>query len=233
MTIVRNYLRFFKEQGRLTLPLNLVRVPKAFGNSHYSIPEDEYRSMVNAIAGSSPRTVRDRLIIRMLHDTGMRVGELCSLDLDDLHDDMSATIRTEKTVRSRRVFWNPDTEQDLQNYLVHRIKQSTESDAVFLPELRPASARLTRRAVQRVVKVVVQRARVNSRISPHSFRHAFIHRVAKLGVPDAIIAVLVGHTTPHTIAHYTKLSRPEYEEAFKQSLSGCASPFGQILATAA
>ncbi len=233
MTIIRNYLRYFKEQGRITLPLHLVRVPSAYSNSHYSIREDEYAAMIQTLKLKHPDALRDRLIIRMLHDTGLRVGELCSLDLDDIHDDMSATIRTEKTIHSRRVFWNPDTEQDLQNYLHGRIKNKIDSDALFLGASRNSSLRLTNRSMQRIVAYVAQSAKIANNVTPHSFRHAFIHRVAKLGVPDAIIAVLVGHTTPHTIAHYTKLSRTEYEEAFRRSFSGCESPFRQILATAA
>jgi len=232
MTVVRNYLRYFKEQGRVNMPVSLARVPNAFANSHYSIREDEYQRMIETLHAKHPEAIRDRLIIRLLHDTGLRVGELCSLDLDDMHDDQSATVRTEKTIRSRRVFWNPDTEQNLQNYFVERLKESTELDALFVSPVAPHYKRLTPRSVQRIVRQAAKEAGIANNVTPHSFRHAFVHRVAKLGIPDAIIAVLVGHRSPHTIAHYTKLSRTEYEDAFRRSFVNCESPFNQLLKVA-
>jgi integrase/recombinase XerD len=223
MTIVRNYLRYLKEVGKSPIPIALVRVPRGYANSHYSVSEDEYRRMIEALKTKRPDATRDRLIVRLLHDTGMRVGELYALDIDDMHEDMSATIRTEKTTQHRRVFWNPDTEQDLQNYLVERTKISTESDALFLSSSNQnAYERLSSRGIQRAVKKAKNSAGITNDVTPHSFRHAFIHRLALRGVPDSITSVLVGHSTSQTVTHYTKLCRTEYEQAFRGNLAVAA-----------
>ena len=223
MTIVRNYLRYFKEVGKSSIPIALVRVPRAYANSHYSVSEEEYRRMIEVLKAKRPDAIRDRLIIRLLHDTGLRVGELHALDIDDMHEDMSATIRTEKTTNFRRVFWNPDTEQDLQNYFVERVKISTESDALLLSSSRNnLHERLSNRGIQRVVKTAKDLAGITNNVTPHSFRHAFIHRLALRGVPDSITSVLVGHSTSLTVTHYTKLCRTEYEEAFRGRLAVAA-----------
>ena len=54
LNIVHNYLRFFAEQGRLTFPMYLVRVPKASSNSHAAITEGEYRSVVEKMKTGYP-----------------------------------------------------------------------------------------------------------------------------------------------------------------------------------
>jgi len=213
LNIVHNYLRFFAEQGRLRFPLYLARVPKAFTNSHQAITEEEYRKIVAHMKATRKVNLRDLAALMLLHDTGMRIGELLSLDIEDIEEDRSAVIRTEKTVGQRRVYWNPDTEEILQRYIVERVNDGpSDLDALFVNSPNVESGRLHRRMLQRRMKAVLKKCGIERDLSPHSFRHSFIHRLAKLGVPDAIIAQLVGHSTPGTIAHYTKLSRPEFKE---------------------
>jgi integrase/recombinase XerD len=92
-----------------------------------------------------------------------------------------------------------------------------DTDALFISEASKNGQPLTRRSIARILKITLGKAGIERKLSPHSFRHSFIHRLAKLSVPDAIIAQLVGHSTPATIAHYTKLSRPELRDfAHKQ-----------------
>lgn len=220
LNVVHNYLRFFAEQGRLRFPMYLVRVPRGFSKPHEAISEEEYRSIVAALRKATPLPLRDLAIIMLLHDTGMRIGELLSLEVDDIEEDRSAVIRTEKTTRSRRVFWNPATDQVLQQYLVKRINMSAAlgPTELLFPAQNGSGKSLASRTIQRMFKCALKRANIARKLCLHSFRHAFIHRLAKLGVPDAIIAQLVGHSTPETIAHYTKLSRPELRDYAERQL---------------
>ena len=218
LSVIHNYLRFYAEQGRLHFPLYLARVPRGYVRSHEAVAEDEYKMMVAALRAKQPQSLRDLLIVMLLHDTGMRIGELVSLEIEDMEEDCSAAIRTEKTVRERRVFWNHDTDEVLQRYIVERVNEGpSEVDALFVGENSRTGKPITARSVERMFQDVLKSAGITRRLCPHSFRHSFIHRLAKLSVPDAIIAQLVGHTTPFTIANYTKLSRPEFKHyALKQ-----------------
>jgi len=212
LNVVHNYLRFFAEQGRLKFPMYLVRVPKAPSNSHAAITEEEYRGIVETMKRDHPRNYRNRTIVMLLHDTGLRIGELLSLQIDDIEEEKSAVVHTEKTTRSRRVYWNADTDVVLQSYLVERINFGPkDSEFLFATNRMKAKTGLSCRSAQRMFARALREANITRKLCLHSFRHSFIHRLAKLGVPDAIIAQLVGHSTPLTISHYTKLSRPEAE----------------------
>lgn len=218
LNIIHNYLRFWQEQGRLRqLPLYLARVPKAMACSHAAIREDEYRRMIAVLRSRGDAAVRDLTIVMLLHDTGMRVGELAVLEFEQIEEDASCVIKTEKTQRRRRVFWNVDTDEILHQLIVERVNQSDGSDWIFVSRQgREGDKPLTTRSVQRMIEATARAAGIARHLTPHSFRHAYIHRLAALGAPDAIIAQLVGHTTPHTISHYTKLSRVEFEQAARQ-----------------
>ena len=213
LNIIHNYLRFWYEQGRLRrLPLYLVRVPRAISQSHNAASEDEYRQMVAALRREGSHALRDLAVVMLLHDTGMRVGEVAALEIEQMEEDASAMIRTEKTVQRRRVFWNRDTDEVLHELIVQRINSHAVSDWLFVAKRGHGETPLTTRMMQRIIHRACKLAGIERHLSPHSFRHAYIHRLAYLGTPDAIIAQLVGHSTPFTIAHYTKLSRPEFSD---------------------
>ena len=238
MSIIHNYLKFWKEQGRLYLPLYVVRVPRARANSHNAITEQEYQQMLDVLRKPDLIHLRNQAIIRLLHDTGMRVGELCALNVEDIKDE-SAIIRTEKTIHSRIVFWTTETGQVVKKYIKARgkvCKDACETNALFIGLSKNSTARLTSRSVQRFVKEIINLAKIDRVISPHSFRHGFIHRLARKRVPDAVIACLVGHSTPTTIAEYTKLSRPETREAylisFEETIRGVGEMWPQARTTA-
>ena len=87
LIIVQDYLRFWKEQGRLRgLPLYFVRVPRAKSVPHNAIEEQEYQQMVTVLQSLGPAGLRDLVIVMLLHDTGMRVGELASLEIDQIEE---------------------------------------------------------------------------------------------------------------------------------------------------
>jgi integrase/recombinase XerD len=223
LNIIHNFLRFWHQQGRLRhFSLYLARVPKAMAESHAAISEDEYLRLVEALKRKGTASVRDLAIIMLLHDTGMRVGELVGFEIEQIDEDRSAIIRTEKTVQRRQVFWNQDTDAVLHRLIVERINHHAKSDFLFVRESGDGEQPLTTRSVQRIVQEACKAAGITKHLSPHSFRHAYIHRLARLSVPDAIIAQLVGHSTPFTISHYTKLSRPEAEQFARRQFAEIA-----------
>ncbi len=216
LNIVHNYLRFFHEQGRLGFPIFLVRVPRAHSESHHCVTDGEYERMLRQAAKREDLIgLRDVLILRMLHDTGARVGELMSLRISDLSGEGYAHIDSEKSLDKRRIFWTPPTTAALEDYLKARrsgeLAGAENPEAMFLGMTRSGYTPLTTRSVARMVRAMARDAGIASHIVPHSFRHAFVHRLAKKGVPDAIIANMLGHSTSETVRDYTKLSRTEYE----------------------
>src|SRR5690242_6022108 len=127
----------------------------------------------------------------LLHDTGMRVVELVSLQIEQIESDASVAIQSEKTVERRRVFWNLDTDEVLHALIIQRVNHGDGSEWLFTSSRAVRGNQpLTTRSVQRIIERTARSAEIRRHLSPHSFRHGFIHRLAALSVPDAIIAQL-------------------------------------------
>ena len=227
LIIVHNYLQFFSEQKRIRMPMYLIRVPKAVARSHRPVEEAEYKQMLRHLTGnpSTSTSTRDAAILMLLHDTGMRIGELLSLRVGDVESsESSGVVLSEKSKVLRRVFWSEETDTLLRRHIASRQKAAaTISDMLFVAAPRYGTQAYTRRSVARMLSSVASKVGIDSKIVPHSFRHAFVHRLANAGTPDALIAQMVGHSTPTTISHYTKLSRPEMEHIARKQFIALAA----------
>lgn len=138
------------------------------------------------------RSARIYAIGILLINTGLRVGELCALELGDLtmaERSGSLVVRSGKGDKQRTVPLNLNARKALANWLQWR---GDEPGPVFA--LRP-------REIQRLLAVIGRRA--NVKLSPHTLRHTFAHNLVNAGVPLDRVAALMGHSKLETTRRYT------------------------------
>src|SRR5258707_8988732 len=129
----------------------------------------------------------------------------------------SAVVVSEKSKILRRVFWSDETNGFMRRHVATRgIEGAQFDDMLFVPAPKYGSEALNARSVQRMLRRGATSAGIAGRVVPHSFRHSYIHRLASVGTPDAVIAQMIGHRPPLPIPHYPKLSRPEMQSVANQ-----------------
>ena len=153
---------------------------------------------------------RDAAIMEVLANTGIRVGELTRLTLEDIEISPRKgmlTVRSGKGAKYRRVPLNADARRALEAYLETRPKN--ESGILFLGQ---RGGGLSSSAVWRVVIKYGERAGVE--LSPHTLRHTFGTRlVRRKGVDLVTVAAMMGHESLDTTAMYTRPSEDDMAEA--------------------
>jgi integrase/recombinase XerC len=153
---------------------------------------------------SHGRTAYDRLLtgalIKIMYNTGMRVGEVCQLTLEYVHLDESIFyIDRTKTKVPRQVGIRPGLLDDLKGYLQKRPKTS-------LPYLlvQEDGGKLTSHAAWRRVKSLGERAGIP--ITPHGFRHTFATEMLLSGVPAVKVQKIGGWSKLSTLQIYDRSS---------------------------
>ena len=137
-----------------------------------------YRRLLAQLEGKAdPRSVRDRAIVRLLYDLGLRRAEVCRLDLAD-YDQAGAALlvlgkgRLEKV----RLTLPSATSAAIAGWLA--VRPAAESAALFLRVDRPGGDRLDGSTVYRIVRRLGEKGGVRAR--PHGLRHSSITRVLDL-----------------------------------------------------
>jgi integrase len=138
-------------------------------------------------------TERDKLIIRVLADTGARVGELAGLRPKDLRGDTA----TKKYFV--RVIGKGDKEREVgvPRDTYRRLRQFALGAGDFI--FTRGGERLGRHNIEYVVRKAARQAGIKRRVWPHLLRHSYATDLLKKNVSEAKIAKSMGHTSPMMI----------------------------------
>lgn len=179
--------------------------------------------------------VRDKLLLSMLWDTGVRSEEIVSIYVEDLRRDRQKIKLKEAKQRGERnedrtVFYTRRTESFLKEYLDRGTRQqnlgSEESPYLFigqgtlqLNERRPTE--LVREfaevaGIQSQVPVANAAGHKRRKVTAHCFRHSFAVLRVKKGMPIVYLSDLLGHDDVEQTRVYLKFRTDDLEEAYKK-----------------
>jgi len=177
--------------------------------------EDASR-LVNSILDS-----RDRCILVLLFKTGMRVGELTSLDVGDVDlDKGEVTLKLKKKRSNRVLFLDDEAIAVLQKWLVARKnRKGAESQALFLSK---TGTRIAKKSMEKVIEKHAERLglhnpgadRLEDRFTPHCCRHWFVTHLLRAGMSRDFVKELRGDTRGEAIDIYNHIDKKELRESY-------------------
>jgi integrase len=167
---------------------------------------------------------RDKLIVRILADTGIRLAELLKLTASDLRiDGRKPYLRVQgKGGRERLVPVFPTLARRLERY-VERGRRESRSGRLFLGlRRRPSSGEfeeLRDSGVQQMIRALAEEAGIRKRVYPHLFRHSFITWQLRTGTNPIVLSRIVGHESLTMINQvYANLTMEDAHDALMRSL---------------
>ncbi|MGB9832950.1 MAG: tyrosine-type recombinase/integrase [Caldisericum exile] len=173
-----------------------------------TIGRNELNRLKRAVYASGNK--RDIALIELLINTGIRVSELVSLTVQDIHlterngsqNYSYIVIRNGKGSKYREIPLNSQVKKALEEYLAIR---PSSSDRIFIGQRGP----LRREAVDKIIKKYCRMAGIEE-ISAHVLRHTFCTRLVAENVPLPIISKLAGHSSIQTtMDFYVRVSRTD------------------------
>jgi len=172
------------------------------------LSEDETSTLISASADD----LRDNAIILTLAYTGIRVGELCSLDIEDIDfSDLVVKVRSGKGDKGRIVLMEEKTCSALRKYLDSR---NAASGPLFLSN---SGSGIRERAVQKIVQACAASAGMTKKVTPHILRHTFATTLLRKGADIRIIQELLGHASVATTQIYTHVDDRALREAYMRA----------------
>jgi integrase/recombinase XerC len=159
--------------------------------------------------------VRDRAVLEMLYATGVRVSELCGLDLDDV-DAARRVIRVfGKGAKERSVPYGVPAQHALDDWLrTGRAHLAQPGARALFVGVR--GGRLQQTVVRRVVAAAAQAAGL-PHTSPHDLRHSAATHLLDGGADLRAVQDLLGHASLSSTQIYTHVSTERLRAAFKQA----------------
>jgi len=204
LSAVRSFLSHAVRSGVIDVsPAEGIPTPKQPKLLPKNLTVDEVFTLLDSIGGDDVASRRDKALLEFLYATGLRVGELASLDLDDV-DHAGGLVRVlGKGNKERIVPFGRKAQASLLTWLSasEPLRQGRgDANALFL-NLR--GTRLTDRSARRILDRRMREAALAAHISPHALRHTFATHMLGAGADLRAIQELLGHASLSTTQRYT------------------------------
>ncbi|MFA5158246.1 MAG: site-specific tyrosine recombinase/integron integrase [Patescibacteria group bacterium] len=206
---LRAFLGFLASKGVTSLPPQKVHLAKSEERKVEFLEADDIKSLIDSADGKNFKGLRDRLILELLFSTGLRVSELCALNLSDINFERGEIPVRGKGGKVRVVFLSESSVMALKEYL----KFINESDALILNKI--GGDRLTVRSIERIVSKYAGFAGITKKVSPHTLRHTFATDLLINGADLRSVQSLLGHANVSTTQIYTHVTDQHLREVHK------------------
>jgi site-specific recombinase XerD len=181
-----------------------VNPPKLVQKVVSPLSDDEISSIIRAFDSNGRTQFRDQVIFMLLIDTGLRVGELTNLKINDVNGSQGILKVLGKGKKERLVPMGNKSLRALQRYLYRfrREPLNPEIQHVFLSEYGEP---LTNNGVRLSFRRLAIRSGVH-RIHPHLCRHTFATRYLLNGGDIFTLQIILGHSTLEMVRHYVNIA---------------------------
>ena len=216
---IRSFLQFCLQRGWLEdNPARVVATPKQGKHVPSFLSEEEIAQFLDLPQKpKNPLDYRDRALLELLYATGIRVGELVGMNVEDVDLNQRLIRVRGKGKKERLLPFGRKAADSLRDYLQRRglINQGKiEEEALFL---NFRGRRLSSRSVERIVDKYLQQTALRRKISPHSLRHSFASHLLSRGADLRVIQELLGHESLATTQKYTHLDLKQLLEVYRKS----------------
>ena len=198
-------------------PGALLGTPKGRRRLPDVLRPDEAARLVDQVDGGSPEQLRDRALLELLYATGIRVGELCGLDVDDVDDERRIVRVLGKGARERSAPYGPSAARAVSRWVEQgRPQWATEASGPALL-LGRRGGRLDPRAARTVVHRRLRDVPGAPDLGPHGLRHSAATHLLEGGADLRSVQELLGHASLATTQIYTHVSPERLRASYRQA----------------
>jgi integrase/recombinase XerC len=216
---LRTFFRYLKREGIVEKnPAKIVASPKGGKDLPHALTVDEAFRFLDIPDSTNPLGSRDRAILEFLYSSGLRVGELTSLSLNDLDLGAGMVRVLGKGSKERMVPIGSKAVEALKSYLTRRGELMGKGERA--PQylfLNHRGGRLTARSVGRMIKKYLLQGGIVKETTPHTFRHSFATHLLDAGADLRGIQELLGHASLSTTQKYTHVSSAKLMEVYDRT----------------
>ena len=216
LSATKGLYRFAAAEGLMpadpTEQIESSRMPR---NLPHYLSLQEVERLLGAPDTKSSMGLRDRTMLETLYATGLRVSELVSLRLDDLHLDAGYLRCLGKGRKERIVPLGRSAAGWIRRYLRRGRPGVTGRSGSWLFPNR-LGTRMTRQRFWQILRSCGTKCGIRQRLSPHVVRHSFATHLLERGADLRSLQLMLGHSDIGTTQIYTHVSRERLRRVYDQ-----------------
>lgn len=210
----------FLRQERMTDndPMQHIDTPKKTQRLPKTLSIKEVEKIIESPDTNDALGIRDRAILEVMYATGLRVTELITLKLDDLHLSLGLLQTVGKGDKERIIPLGDVAIKWVKLYLEKsrpELLAKNKKDKTNILFLNYKGECFTRQGIWKNLKVYVTQAGIEKEVTPHTLRHSFATHLLENGADLRVVQELLGHADISTTQIYTHISKKRMADVYK------------------
>ncbi|MEI6275518.1 MAG: site-specific tyrosine recombinase XerD [Prolixibacteraceae bacterium] len=194
-------------------PTTLLESPKIGRKLPDVLTDEEINRLIESVDLNKPEGLRNKAILETLYSCGLRVSELVSLRMSNLHFEQEFLKISGKGEKERLVPISKHAIEDIKKYIIgYRKKLKIDKQSENILFLNRRGRKLSRVMIFTIIKNLATKIKLEKNISPHTFRHSFASALVQGGADLRAVQEMLGHESILTTEIYTHLDKEFLKE---------------------
>lgn len=217
LSTLRSYFQFLKREGHVeTNPVAQIQPMKTGKQLPEVIPEAVIKMYLQGGGQDHWKDIRDRILIAILYETGMRRAELMNLEWKDIDLRSGYIVVMGKRQKQRQIPVRPELLQSLKQY---RMSTMDEFNRLPYPVMvTDQGEKVYAKWIYNKVKSILGGWSSSQRLSPHLLRHSIATHLLNAGADIQVIREFLGHSTLAATEIYTHNSIEKLKKTYQNAL---------------
>ncbi|MBD8586697.1 site-specific tyrosine recombinase XerD [Peribacillus simplex] len=194
-----------------------IETPKPERSLPKVLSMEEVEALLEAPKKMDEFGLRDKAMLELMYATGMRVSELISMDVSDVHASMGFVRCVGKGNKERIIPIGQTALGAIEHYMESSRGKMTSpkhrTDSLFLNH---HGNRLTRQGFWKILKKLVKSAQIEKEITPHTLRHSFATHLLMNGADLRAVQEMLGHADISTTQIYTHITNVRIKDVYSK-----------------
>jgi integrase/recombinase XerD len=207
VTTLRNFYAFLLHEGKLAVdPTEQLVLPRQWKKLPKYLSIEQVDSLLDAPGETKPNGLRDKAMLQLLYATGLRVSELCGVEIGGVNLNVGIVRVIGKGRKERLVPLGRSAMHAIEAYIERGRKQPAGRNARYL-FLTNRGGPMTRQAFWKLLKNYGKQVGLWHNLTPHVLRHSFATHLLERGADLRSLQTMLGHADISTTEIYTHVLR--------------------------
>jgi integrase/recombinase XerD len=217
ITTLRNFFRFLVQEGEITNdPTEFLVRPRQWATLPKYLNREELERLIAAPPADKPVGSRDRAMLELLYATGLRVSELCRLDLAAVEREMGVLRVTGKGNKQRMVPFGEAAGLAVDQYLREGRPGLLKGRASRHLFVTVRGGCLARQSFWKLLRGYGLKAGITRPLTPHVIRHSFATHLVEGGADLRSVQIMLGHADISTTQIYTHVAQRRLRQVIEE-----------------
>lgn len=212
---IRSFHQFLLREKETTNDPSLhIESPKQERKLPKVLSSEEVDALLSAPSSSTPYDYRNKAMLELLYATGIRVSELCSLKLQDVHLAMGFIRCVGKGNKERIIPIGKLATEELTRYISFArasLMKKKRHDFLFVNHHGES---LSRQGFWKILKKISKEAKIEKELTPHTLRHSFATHLLENGADLRAVQEMLGHVDISTTQIYTHVTKTRLKDVY-------------------